>query len=67
MIRNLGPLNGVIINMKTIKIACFVLLILAGIFMFFFGGYDDSPGAQGLGILLAGTGAWFTYKLIRSK
>lgn len=23
-----------------------------GVFMFIFGGYDDSPGAQGLGLLI---------------
>ncbi len=29
------------------------LTILLGAFLFIFGGYDDSPGAQGLGLLLA--------------
>ena len=37
--------------MKIIKIALFILVILLGIFLFIFGGYDDSPGAQGLGLL----------------
>ena len=31
-------------------------LILFGVFMFFYGGYDDSPGGQGLGILLVVVG-----------
>lgn len=33
-----------------------ILAILFGIFMFFYGGYDDSPGAQLLGVVLAITG-----------
>lgn len=28
-----------------------VLAILFGVFMFVYGGYDDSPGGQGLGLL----------------
>jgi hypothetical protein len=38
------------------RILYFIPLILFGIFLFFYGGYDDSPGAQGLGLLLAITG-----------
>jgi len=34
------------------KISGFILLILLGIFIFIYGGYDDSPGAQGLGLIL---------------
>lgn len=37
---------------KLIKIISFTPLILFGIFIFIYGGYDDSPGAQGLGLLL---------------
>ncbi len=29
-----------------------VLAILLGIFFFIYGGYDDSPGAQGLGLVV---------------
>ena len=29
-----------------------VIAVLAGIFFIVFGGYDDSPGAQGIGLLL---------------
>jgi drug/metabolite transporter (DMT)-like permease len=36
---------------KKLKIAFFILAILFGIFIFVYGGYDDSPGAQGLGVL----------------
>lgn len=35
-----------------IRILCFVPLILFGIFMFVYGEYDDSPGGQGLGLLM---------------
>lgn len=42
-----------IINMKKrIKIVLLVLAVLLGIFLFIYGGYDDSPGAQGLGLLV---------------
>jgi len=30
-----------------------ILAIPLGIFLVVFGGYDDSPGAQGLGLLIA--------------
>ncbi len=38
--------------MKIIKTILFILVILFGIFLFIYGGYDDSPGAQGLGLLI---------------
>jgi len=38
--------------MKIIKTILFILAILFGIFLFIYGGYDDSPGAQGLGLLI---------------
>ena len=34
-----------------IKILCLIFLILFGVFIFIYGEYDDSPGAQGLGVL----------------
>ncbi len=37
---------------KLIKLALFVLLMAFGAFLFVYGGYDDSPGAQGLGVLV---------------
>ncbi len=37
---------------KKIKLAFFILVILFGIFLFVYGGYDDSPGGQLLGILV---------------
>ncbi len=36
--------------MNKIRILCFVLAILFGIFMFVYGGYDDSPGGQLMGL-----------------
>ena len=42
--------------MSKIKIVLYIVAILLGAFLFVFGGYDDSPGAQGLGLLLVGTG-----------
>lgn len=37
---------------KYIKIIFSTLTILFGLFLIIFGGYDDSPGAQGLGLIL---------------
>lgn len=37
--------------MKAKKLLYLIPLILFGIFVFVYGGYDDSPGAQGLGLL----------------
>jgi len=34
------------------------LLVVAGAALFVYGGYDDSPGAQGLGLLIAAYGVW---------
>lgn len=38
--------------MNKVKILFSILAILFGVFMFVYGGYDDSPGAQLLGVLL---------------
>jgi hypothetical protein len=38
--------------MKIIRIISFIILILFGVFMFVYGGYDDSPGAQLLGLII---------------
>lgn len=38
--------------MSKIKLISLILAILFGIFMFIYGGYDDSPGAQLLGLLI---------------
>jgi len=39
--------------MGRIKMTYFILAIIFGVFMFVYGGYDDSPGAQGLGLIAA--------------
>ncbi len=37
--------------MNKAKLAYSIVVILLGIAMFVYGGYDDSPGAQGLGLV----------------
>jgi hypothetical protein len=39
--------------MQWLKLAGYTLLVLFGIFLFIYGEYDDSPGGQLLGALLA--------------
>ena len=38
--------------MNKIKLAYSVLAIIFGVFMFVYGGYDDSPGGQLLGLIV---------------
>lgn len=38
--------------MSIVKILYFILIILFGVFIFVYGGYDDSPGAQLLGVII---------------
>ena len=42
--------------MKKTKIVYCVLAIVLGAFLFVFGGYDDSPGAQLLGLIVVVSG-----------
>jgi hypothetical protein len=44
--------------MRILKIGCLVLVVMFGIFLVVFGEKDDSPGAQGLGLILTLAGAW---------
>lgn len=46
------------------KILCFILAILFGAFMVVYGEMDDSPGAQGLGLIAVIIGVT---GIIRSK
>ena len=39
--------------MNKIKLLGFVLAVLFGVFMFIYGEYDDSPGGQLLGLVVA--------------
>ena len=50
--------------MKALKIGFFIFLIPAGAFMFVYGGHDDSPGAQGLGVVMLLIGV---INLVRTK
>ncbi len=50
--------------MKIIRIISFIILILFGVFIFFYGGYDDSPGAQLLGLVLVIIGI---FNLVKGK
>jgi hypothetical protein len=36
---------------RVTTISLSILAILFGVFLVIFGGYDDSPGAQGIGVL----------------
>lgn len=38
--------------MNKFKILYSILFIFLGVFIFVYGGYDDSPGAQGLGLII---------------
>ncbi|MFA6254296.1 MAG: hypothetical protein WC640_03590 [Candidatus Paceibacterota bacterium] len=38
--------------MNKSRITYSILGTLLGVFLFVYGGYDDSPGAQGLGLLM---------------
>ena len=53
--------------MKILKILAFVFLVLFGAFAIVFGEYDDSPGAQGLGLIAVITGLVYLYKILRKK
>lgn len=53
--------------MKIIRTIGYIFTILFGIFLFFYGGYDDSPGAQGLGLLIVAGGVWGLIRMKRKK
>lgn len=53
--------------MKTTKTLSLILLVLFGVFMIVYGGIDDSPGGQLLGLLIAIIGIGFIFKLLRKK
>ncbi len=43
--------RGIISYMNKSRLAFSILEILLGVFMFIYGGYDDSPGGQMLGLV----------------
>lgn len=53
-------------NTKLI-VSSFVANLLFGAFMFVFGGADDSPGAQLLGLVVVGIGAIGLARILRHK
>lgn len=53
--------------MKAIKLLFSGLAIIFGVFMFFYGGYDDSPGGQLLGIVLTIIGIIGIWRTFRKK
>lgn len=52
--------------MKIVTLLAWLLLSAFGVLVFVFGGYDDSPGAQGLGVLLLSIGLYMLYKRYRT-
>ena len=53
--------------MKIIILMLSILAVLFGAFMFVYGGYDDSPGAQLLGVILVDSGILGFVKGLRRK
>lgn len=49
-------LNNLNMNKYFLRMICFVLAIMFGIFMIVYGEMDDSPGGQGLGLLFVVVG-----------
>jgi uncharacterized membrane protein HdeD (DUF308 family) len=41
---------------KKVKVVFSIFAVLLGVFIFIYGGYDDSPGAQLLGVLVMASG-----------
>ncbi len=50
-----------------IKILAYVVVILLGAAMFVYGGYDDSPGGQLLGLIAVVSGAARIYLHVRKR
>jgi succinate-acetate transporter protein len=50
-----------------IRIICFWVAILVGIFIFVYGGYDDSPGGQLIGFLLVVFGVVMMIKTLKKN
>lgn len=53
--------------MRYIKLLLSVAAIAFGVFIFVYGGYDDSPGAQLLGALIVITGIYGAVKSVRKN
>jgi len=55
------------IKRKYLKIILYSLLILFGMFLFVYGEYDDSPGAQLIGVIVAIVGIVSIIKIQRKN
>lgn len=53
--------------MNKAKLILSILAIPLGAFLFVYGGYDDSPGAQGLGLLITVAGVVGIIKIAKRK
>lgn len=53
--------------MTKINIYVLILIILFGAFVFVFGGWDDSPGAQLLGLIIAVFGAVGIIRKVKNR
>lgn len=52
---------------KYLKIILYILAMMFGIFIFIYGGYDDSPGAQLLGVIFFVLGMVGLIKIRKNK
>lgn len=60
-------MNNIQLIKKTIKTIVFLALIILGVSLIVFGEGDDSPGAQGLGLLVAVGGVVGVVRTIKGK
>ncbi|NMC51170.1 hypothetical protein GYA54_00375 [Candidatus Kuenenbacteria bacterium] len=52
---------------KYLKIILYILAMMFGVFIFIYGGYDDSPGAQLLGVIFFVLGMVGLIKIRKNK
>jgi len=52
---------------KKVKVVFSIFAVLLGVFIFIYGGYDDSPGAQLLGVLVMAGGVASIIKKRKKK
>lgn len=55
------------ICMKIIKVLGSTVLMVLGVAMFVYGGWDDSPGGQGLGVLMVVGGVFGLVKTLKKN
>lgn len=64
---SLFTIKGILLPMHIRRLILSIIGILFGAFMFVYGGYDDSPGAQGLGALAFAAGIYGVIKSRRNR